>query len=322
MSRVKNKRHAETLLLMILLLISVFYAKQGHAACYALGSPTDYPDLGSLIAQRDLPVGTVIAERQFGVTGIKNGSCDANGGYVYNYYFYAGAKATSIPNVYTTNIPGVGISLQEVGSAYYTLNGTAVHMSGPVDLYDTGQGPIVKVYKIGEITSDKFPYGLVAQQAINNQPILNFYITGGSVTQVACSITTPNLTFPIGDVLASKFGSSVGTIPSGAQNTQNLGLDCDANANINVSLSGIQNPDVSDTSVLALTGQGSSDVASGVGVQLLYNNSPLKLNNRIVLKKSSGGQEMFPLVARYYQTKNAVTTGKANASATLDLTYQ
>lgn len=29
MSRVKNKRHAETLLLMILLLISVFYAKQG-----------------------------------------------------------------------------------------------------------------------------------------------------------------------------------------------------------------------------------------------------------------------------------------------------
>lgn len=63
-------------------------------------------------------------------------------------------------------------------------------------------------------------------------------------------------------------------------------------------------------------------MAKGVGVQLLYNGSPFILNNRIVLKRSSGGQETFPLTARYYQTKTAVTTGKANASATLDLTYQ
>lgn len=143
-----------------------------------------------------------------------------------------------------------------------------------------------------------------------------------TIIPVACSLTTPNLNFPIGDILASKFGTSVGTIPSGAQNTQNLGLNCDAGANINVTLQGAQNPDVSTTSVLALTGQGNADVAQGVGVQLLYNGSPLVLNNRIVLKQSSGGQETFPITARYYQTKTSVATGKANASATLDLTYQ
>jgi Fimbrial protein. len=114
----------------------------------------------------------------------------------------------------------------------------------------------------------------------------------------------------------------VGTTPTIAQNTQNLGLACDAGANINVTLQGIQNPDVSTTSVLALTGQGGADVATGVGVQLLYNGSPLVLNKLVTLKKSSGGQETFPIVARYYQTKKSVTTGKANASATLDLTYQ
>jgi type 1 fimbria pilin len=142
------------------------------------------------------------------------------------------------------------------------------------------------------------------------------------VTQVACSITTPNLTFPIGDILATSFGSTVGTTPVEAQNTQNLGLNCDAGANINVSLSGTQNPDVSTTSVLALTGQGTIGIAKGVGVQVLYNGTPLVLNNRIVLKQSSGGQETFPLTARYYQTKTSVSTGVANASATLNLTYQ
>lgn len=87
-------------------------------------------------------------------------------------------------------------------------------------------------------------------------------------------------------------------------------------------LSGAQNPDVSDNTVLALTGQGSAGVAQGVGVQLVYNNTPLILGNNLVLKRTNGGQEMFPLTARYYQTNTTVTTGIANASATLSLTYQ
>ncbi|HDS5029757.1 fimbrial protein [Enterobacter kobei] len=57
-------------------------------------------------------------------------------------------------------------------------------------------------------------------------------------------------------------------------------------------------------------------------MQIVYNGAPLMLNNRIVLKTSSGGQETFPLTARYYQTRTTVSTGTANASATLNLTYQ
>ena len=105
--------------------------------------------------------------------------------------------------------------------------------------------------------------------------------------------------------------------------TQNLGLNCDPGANINVELAGTQNPDApADASVLALTGQGGPETAGGVGVQIVYNDVPLQLNNRIVLKKSAGGQETFPLVARYYQTKSQVKPGSANATATLNITYQ
>lgn len=75
-------------------------------------------------------------------------------------------------------------------------------------------------------------------------------------------------------------------------------------------------------SVLALTGQGSETVADGVGVQLLYNNAPVQLNNRLMLKQSSDGTESLPITARYYQTKPVVKAGEANATATLDMTYQ
>jgi hypothetical protein len=35
---------------------------------------------------------------------------------------------------------------------------------------------------------------------------------------------------------------------------------------------------------MALTGQGSAGTAKGVGVQLLYNGTPLVLNSRLLLK--------------------------------------
>lgn len=73
---------------------------------------------------------------------------------------------------------------------------------------------------------------------------------------------------------------------------------------------------------MALTGQGMTGTAKGVGVQLLYNGTPLVLNSRLLLKQSSGGLETLPFTARYYQTLTSVESGAANASATLNLTYQ
>ena len=56
--------------------------------------------------------------------------------------------------------------------------------------------------------------------------------------------------------------------------------------------------------------------------ELLYNGAPLAINSPLLLKRSSGGQETLPLTARYYQTLTSVESGSANATATLNLTYQ
>ncbi|WP_409976929.1 fimbrial protein [Serratia quinivorans] len=135
----------------------------------------------------------------------------------------------------------------------------------------------------------------------------------------ACSLTSTSINVPLGDVAATKF---TGIATTAGDKSFDLGLTCDKDAKINVSLAGTQNTDTTETSVLALTSAGQSGTASGVGVQLLYGGTPLKINNNILLKSSAGGQETLPFTARYYQTLADISAGLANSSATLNITYQ
>ncbi|WP_231568125.1 fimbrial protein [Leclercia adecarboxylata] len=306
---------------------------------------------GVVTVQRDLAVGSAFSSAIFSWGSNEHvGTCTTteNIGPTFFYRITKPSNAMSYNGaaIFDTSLPGVGFVFNYNASYLFDGNGSIngyTNLQILAGMNDKGSGTIngtnhtldfygnpgIIFIKTGSmksgIVSEQIGYG---QGTLNNsRPFVGVGGTmpislSGTINVLACSITTPNLTFPIGDISASKFGTTIGTIPGNAQNTQNLGLNCDAGANINVMLQGTQNPDVSTTSVLALTGQGNADVAKGVGVQLVYNGAPLELNNRIVLKQSEGGQETFPITARYYQTQTSVSTGKANASATLDLTYQ
>lgn len=336
-----------------LIMMLVLFPVISQACSYNyIGSPYTV-NYGNITVQRDLPVGSSISNFITG-TNAKAYSCVTSGtegsltGIKSGVLSYWGTGANG-SRIYKTNLAGVGISFgtnasSTAGAASW--NGSAwigqsqprvISLDSWVNAWSSKAGetdtyyyqPIIQLWKIGDITSGSLTGQLASYIANTNGQgtgswvqEIPIYAGSGTITELSCSITTPNLNFPIGNVLTSSFGSAIGNIPSGAQSTQNMGLNCNAGANINVMLQGTQNPDVSTTSVLALTGQGNADVAKGVGVQLLYNGAPLVLNNRIVLKQSAGGQESFPITARYYQTRTSVATGKANASATLDLTYQ
>ncbi|MCJ1876955.1 fimbrial protein [Klebsiella sp. HSTU-Sny5] len=302
------------------------------SACeWAPGASPSYvtKDLGNNFIQRDAPVGTTILQTTFSTGRSASTPFAPNcrrGIDVGHFLFMGGIPVPGFDGYYQTQIPGVGINVSAGGQFTYTNPATDVPTAG--DAVQTwsyltwGSSYIVTLKKTGNIVSGPIDHKTIVMSLDGLGTVLQLDITGGMVTQLACSINTPNLNFPIGDVLASAFGSSIGFTPSVAQNTQNLGLNCDSGAKINISLEGIQNPDVSNGTVLALTNQGNSDVAKGVGVQILYNGTPLTLNANIPVKTSSGGIEMLPITARYYQTKTSVTTGKANASATINLTYQ
>lgn len=293
----------------------------------------------NIVVQRDTPVGTKLLEVN-GPSAIAwncSGSASSNGVGIKTYGRYVSNIGGE--NIYATNIPGIGYSfgtraggcISDVRFLGYNavsgrdqlitcwtnglLGGGTIHAQAYFAFYKTGNTGS------GAVNSGNL--GVFINELDSAwQPEVSVNIAGFNVTTLVCNITTPSLNFPIGDISAENFRGGIGSIPAGTEVIRNLGLDCDAGANINVSLQGTQNPDVSNTSVLSLSGQGSTGVAQGVGVQLLYNGAPLELNKRLLLKTSGGGKETFPVTARYYQTKTTVIPGKANTSATLDLTYQ
>lgn len=266
----------------------------------------------------------------------------------YKFKVTASQGATNIDGVFLTNLAGVGVRFYHSVKSYtdfascapensenylranssylgvkcHWMNGTPtatvqveikpklVKLSNPMS---SGT-----VYEIPNLIESQVEYnntGYVKKEAdIHMSSSLH-------VLSDQCTLTSDTMAFDIGNVGASQFANSVGYSPE-KNAIKNLNLSCDANANINITLNGERNPDSSDNSVLALSNQGQSGVADGVGIQILYNGLPLEINQMLELKRSEGGQESFPITARYFQTKNQVTPGSANATATINLTYQ
>ncbi|MFJ3458599.1 fimbrial protein [Scandinavium goeteborgense] len=308
----------------LLLFFLVFFSIQNASACEQITfQPTNMTQrLGDVVIQRDAAVGSVLYTYSI-TTGNEFlqeiAHCTASD--VGRYTLVGATKVSGYTDVYSTGVPGVGIKIMAGGSYVFSNPPIEVSYAGYWQWSYWGQSFDISLIKTatttgsGDIGAFKADMSLTG---INPDPmILN--LTGGTVTTVACSIKTPNINILLGDVSASEF-ISAGSTPKSVD--FHVGLECDAGANINVSMSGTQSSESNDSSILALTGAGGADVANGVGVQIVYDGAPLKLNDNIKLKTSAGGQELLPFTARYYQTKSEVKTGSANATATLNITYQ
>ncbi|MEG5747393.1 fimbrial protein [Enterobacter asburiae] len=317
-------------------LIAFLFCGYSYASCTpgGQGQVADFT-FNDLNIQRDVPVGTVLLQKEVSVpatVGISaySGACTQE-----MKMNYAGATKTSLASVYNTNIPGVGIKVFT-----YTHSGAGAYdyfeNPGKNNSYSAASGMSTYTYwtasnvatvylvKTGDITSGRLAAGEIGRvtNLETSTVLFNINTSGGNINSLACSIESGNgLSFPIGDVLTTEF-KGVNSTPD-KMSTVDLKLDCNADANINIKLNGVQNPDSTEKSILALSGnQGQNGVADGVGVQLLYNGTPLEINKLITLKKSSGGKESFPITARYIQTKEAIRPGAANATAVLELIYQ
>lgn len=319
-------------LLLVLLLTGIAASSTAQAAyCTVIGTRTT--TFGALTLQRDIPVGTLLAESIIPRSQVWD--CSSALGVVGGHITGVRASGTynSLQNgvrVYNTNVTGIGYALAIKGCSGgwdsivsdKNYNETC-YISGGWASGNVQDAYRVTLYKTGSITS-----GTITRQPIgagitslsgvwDNEAPIN--INSIKVTALACSLNSTSINVPLGDVAATKF---TGIASTAGDKGFDLGLSCDKDARINVSLAGTQNADTAETSVLALTSAGQTGTASGVGVQLLYGGTPLKISNNILLKTSLGGQESLPFTARYYQTLADVGAGVANSSATLNITYQ
>ncbi|MBV6817991.1 fimbrial protein [Rahnella sp. PD12R] len=297
-------------------------------------------NVGNIIVQRDAVIGQAISsEISGGPSSIYTCTSSGSEGFTSGIKSYLTYNSTASDGrrIYNTGIPGVGVVIggnpHTCGTSYIGNPRSAptgidwvrlcTWSTVPGGVQSWSLNPTVQFYKTASSSSGTLPAQIAGFMAMNSsggelQPEVPVNITG-SVTTVACSINTPNILVPLADVPASDF-ISVGT--TAKPKSFDVGLNCDAGAKVNAKLSGTPNTDTTNTSVLQLTGAGGNNVATGVGIQILYNNSPVALNTNMLLKTSDGGQETFPFTAQYYQTQAAVTAGSANTTATLELTYQ
>ncbi|WP_312742087.1 MULTISPECIES: fimbrial protein [Enterobacteriaceae] len=140
-----------------------------------------------------------------------------------------------------------------------------------------------------------------------------------NVTTTACSVTNAAVKVPLGNVLSTAFTGAGSTT---ADKNFTIDLDCDASTRVNLTLEGAQDSSGA-AGVLALTQATTGATASGVGVQVLYNNTPVTFGSMFnVGTAATKGAYAIPLTARYYQTTEKVTGGQANSLATFTITYQ
>jgi len=337
---VKNKIIAGIILAMILMTLPLRNAMAYN--CAKVNYNINIPDVNVM---KNLPVGSlinrggIISPSYAAWKNCTNTDVWGNLGPDYPQYFsveYARGSeyVMTIDDspVYATGIPGVGytfraqapcndslLPMPATGAPTMALCTVPAQLEGNIDVKF-----MLEFYKTGRTGSGIITGTFAAFTQTVNGVVSRSNVTMNNVVVVTdyCSTSDSSLMFPMGNIPASSFGSSIGIIPAAGSQTKNLGLECDAGSNIQATLIGTQNPDISDPSILALTGQGTNGVAKGVGVQMLYNGTPLQLNTTMDIKQSAGGTELFPLTVRYYQTLNKVTPGSANASATLVLTYQ
>lgn len=314
--------------LLIAYSFHISIANADYNGCY---DPDSFPAAnvnfiisGTISVPQNAPVGTVIYEDKITAEPTVTITCD--GGFDFMNKLVVGNASginTGGSSIYSTNIIGVGYSFAldsfDANPTYNGFNNTYAYVSYGGARYWTFSGYVLRlVVTNNKIGAGQLTPGLYGQRQIDQQrdTYANIYINGGNIVSV-CSVKDDNVSVPMGTVYDSEF-----TGP-GSNSTEvkfKVAVNCPANSNVYVTMGGTADSDMTDGSVLALTpGEGN---ATGIGAQILYNGTPLKLNEKLFMKKAAGGDESLQFSARYIQTKPSITPGHANATGTLTITYE
>lgn len=331
-----------------LLLPSLFfvgcYVNQAHAWSCSTVTLVTTMSPPAIVIQRDLPVGSLIGS-QVSSSVVNTFSCSNSPLPALTYQSQGikgiGNYVTTIGGrrIFSTNIPGIGYAVG--GSTLNSCNFTAwVDGTSTGDGYANNRlvcnvngvfnGPmqqqaLLQFYKTGPTGSGTVSATQVASFILyNNQsewwiPEAPVRINAFNVTTLACSVSNTNIVVNMGNVDKRAFNGT-GTTPADSYTRSfTLPLNCNAGTRVNVRVDG--NAQNAPQGVLNLTA--AANAATGVGVQLLYNNAPLQLGANIVTgTAASAGSYNIPLRARYYQTASTIKAGVANSSASFTLTYQ
>lgn len=329
----------------MLFLVGLGLGSEAYAACKPIGNFQTQDinmNLGSVIVKPDSPLNQPLLTKRFAITS--NGSeirCPP-----FSEDTVIGELSNSPqklgPNIYSTNIPGIGIRLyREVTnsngfqSTYYphqfTIRGGLLGST-----YSLGEGYfVVDIIKTAQTTgTGKLVQGLYSSyylSSLSSKPILTSHVYGDSIT-----ITTSSC-----EIIGGR--DKVVQLPTVA-NTGFKGIGTTQGAqpfDINIKCVGGKNLQQPETISLtfdyeAVNGWNNvlknlapdSVKAKGVGTQLVVRtsgaNEAITKQTKVPVGSLSSEQQIvynLPLEARYFQTEATVTAGEVQSNATVTIQY-
>lgn len=313
----------------------LFYSSVAMANCTIAGSFSF--DVGKITVQRDVAVGQPISDWIYTSQGIAYKPCvNFNTSYaivsgVGSYNSHTSLKYNG-STVFNSNLSGVGFvlegrtSIENDSWSGWTNDLAIMAKKKPPNVSSIDNQARIKFIKTGNIISGSLGNNAGIFYAGTQEdnvwsPEISLPLTG-SILNVACTITTPDINLFLGKYRKSDF---TGTGSTTAWQDFNIDLNCDKTARINVRIDGTADSSAGSQGVMKLDSSPDNTVATGVGIQMGYrpDNSLVQFGQeKYYWTSSSGGYENIQLRARYYQTAQAITPGQANGTATFTLTYK
>ena len=292
-------------------------------------------DIGNRVIHANTLPGTPIYSKTFSWNEISDSgdqtlTCDngRHGDSDFDFKAFMSGLAQS-HDVYPTNLNGLGvrISLRAIsGYNGFPARMTSVPFSAGVH---TRSGQSDDSFRMGMLRVNVELLKIASAVASGNLNYLDnhFLFAGGTPVATieihgrikvgACTLnaSTPT-TVQLPPTNLNKFarvGDTAGDTPFALQ------LDCNSAVGVKLRLDGNESAAVKGKGVLKNDAR--HNQARGIGVQLLYQNTPVIFHKEMDIGTAAEGQYAIPLHARYYQTQRRVAAGEVNAVATYTLTY-
>ena len=242
--------------------------------------------------------------------------------------------------IYNTSIPGIGfVVLSSVVAGGTGFGGTAMTgtsaqpiASGTVFLNTTITITTqVRLIKTARLTATSYTLG---KTTFANYAVSTNWASGGgsvymngstlSLQNTSCTVNTQSISVSLPTINTAQLpalSSTTGSTPF------SIVLNCPSSQNIYMTLTDNSNP-LRTSSIIGL--EPSNSTASGIGIQILRNGSPVLLGpdssnagntNQFLIGLNQLGSITIPLSAQYIRT-GTVQSGKVKAVATFTMSYQ
>ncbi|MFC0226141.1 fimbrial protein [Serratia aquatilis] len=270
-------------------------------------------------------------------------------------------SGTPFPNrVYQTSVPGIGVAISSdlTNQAIPTAAFTTTYSGTNFYSFSIRINAVLSLIKIGAvspgtITGASLPtvrLNLGPDPSVSNSVIRVYNLSyAGSLNVVSQTCTTPDVNVPLGSFETSIF-TAVGTVTPwkdasitlnncprfyGYYNNSSYNTSPGSGATtVGSAVANILNVKLTPQNSIWDTVKGIMNItsgtgaASGVGIQLAWGDksgTPQPINWNQTYNYTPGNTTAttfkIPLSARYYQTSNTVTPGRANGNVTFTINY-